>query len=105
MILNKEQLQVILENKYNLRIIAGAGTGKTRVITQKLIYLCKELSYVPERLLAITFTNKATNEMYERINQEISINKTSKKITIKRHNANDNDELLLIKKLVINTKK
>lgn len=71
--LNDAQQEAVLENKHNLRIIAGAGTGKTRVITQKFIYFCKELSYDPERLLAITFTNKATNEMYERISKEISI--------------------------------
>ncbi|WP_308149668.1 ATP-dependent helicase [Spiroplasma sp. AdecLV25b] len=75
MTLNKEQLKAVLDNKNNLRIIAGAGTGKTRVITQKFIYFCKELGYKPEKLLAITFTNKAANEMFERISKEIIISK------------------------------
>ena len=50
-----------------LLIIAGAGTGKTKTITSKMIYLTDELDVSPNNILAMTFTNKAAKEMSERI--------------------------------------
>ena len=52
-------------------VIAGAGSGKTRVLTYKVAYLIKELGYVPWSILALTFTNKAANEMKTRIAAQV----------------------------------
>jgi len=65
--LNNEQKNAVLNNDSNVLILAGAGTGKTRVITSKIIYFIKEKNVSPRTILAVTFTNKAANEMKERI--------------------------------------
>lgn len=66
--LNKNQREAVMKVDTHLRLIAGAGSGKTRVITTRIAYLIKELAVFPASILAITFTNKAANEMKERIN-------------------------------------
>ncbi len=64
--LNKEQKEAVLHNKGPLLIVAGAGTGKTTVITQKIAYLIEKKLVKPEEILAVTFTDKAAEEMEER---------------------------------------
>lgn len=65
--LNKEQLEAVLYNDGPLLILAGAGTGKTRVLTSKIAYILKNNLCYPSEILAVTFTNKAANEMKERV--------------------------------------
>lgn len=67
--LNKEQIEALYYFDGPLRIIAGAGSGKTRVLTRKMAYLINIIGIIPEKILAVTFTNKAANEMAERVKQ------------------------------------
>lgn len=65
--LNKAQYEAVTTTAKYARVIAGAGSGKTRVLTSRIIYLIKELGILPKSILAITFTNKAANEMKKRV--------------------------------------
>ena len=66
-ILNKEQLEAVTHGGGPLLIIAGAGTGKTTVITERIKYLILKREVRPSQILALTFTQKAAEEMEERI--------------------------------------
>ena len=65
--LNPQQKEAVLCNDTHLRIIAGAGSGKTRVVTTRIAYLIDTCYVWPNQILAITFTNKAAKEMKERV--------------------------------------
>lgn len=75
--LNKEQLEAVLYNDGPLLLLAGAGTGKTRVLTSKIAYIIKNNMAFPSEILAVTFTNKAANEMKERVASMTNLNVTS----------------------------
>src|SRR3989344_2795758 len=65
--LNDEQIKAIKHDKGPLLIIAGAGSGKTTVITERIKYLILERNILPHEILALTFTDKAAREMEERV--------------------------------------
>ena len=67
--LNEEQKEAVLHGKGPLLIVAGAGTGKTTVITQRIVNLIEKKLAKPEEILAVTFTEKAAYEMEERVDK------------------------------------
>lgn len=71
--LNESQRAAVLYNDGPSLVIAGAGSGKTRVLTYKIKYLIQELGYDARSILALTFTNKAAKEIIERVNSEIGL--------------------------------
>ncbi len=70
--LNENQSKAVMSNSPYLRIIAGAGSGKTRVLISRIAHLIHDLGIHPGSILAITFTNKAANEMKERLDRMLA---------------------------------
>lgn len=94
--LNDEQTKAALHTDTASLIIAGAGSGKTRVLTYKIAYLIRGLNIPVSRVLSVTFTNKAANEMKERlvqISEEIP-NDIASPSEATQENGAQNDDLI-----------
>ena len=84
--LNEQQKEAVQNTDLPLIILAGPGTGKTHTLTYRIAFLIIERNISPENILAITFTNKAAEEMAQRLSRLLN-EETSKRITIKTFHA------------------
>jgi len=71
--LNDRQKEAVVHGKAPLLILAGAGSGKTRVVTTRIAWLIDEMNFRPDQILAVTFTNKAAREMQERVGRLVPL--------------------------------
>jgi len=75
--LNDRQKEAVVHGKAPLLILAGAGSGKTRVVTTRIAWLIEEMHFRPDQILAVTFTNKAAREMQDRVGRLVPLNEDS----------------------------
>ena len=80
--LNPRQLEAVCYLSGPLLVLAGAGSGKTRVITRKIVHLINKAGYDPRQIIAVTFTNKAAREMKARVQKELSGDSSGKGVKI-----------------------
>ncbi|MFO7879133.1 MAG: UvrD-helicase domain-containing protein, partial [Bacteroidales bacterium] len=91
--LNNKQIEAVVSDSQRTLVLAGAGSGKTKTLLQKILYLIEEKSVNPANILAITFTKNAANEMLDRL--IIAADKTNEYaefITNKKHSKKQIDE-------------
>ena len=74
--LNAAQEEAVTSTEGFIRVIAGAGSGKTRALSQRFAYLVNEIGILPGNILCVTFTNKSANEMRQRIHHLTGDNDT-----------------------------
>ena len=100
--LNEKQYEAVTNSSQYLRIIAGAGSGKTSVLTQRIVTNIINNNVNLDQLLVLTFTKDASNEMKERIKQKLSENDKTKHLVINVDSADictfDSYQLNLVKK-------
>jgi DNA helicase-2/ATP-dependent DNA helicase PcrA len=69
--LNTQQIQAVKETEGYVRVIAGAGSGKTKTLVSRYVHLVKDLGVNPSNILCVTFTNNASREMRNRIKAQL----------------------------------
>ena len=74
--LNEAQREAVTSTEGMVRVVAGAGSGKTRALSRRFAFLVNEIGILPGNILCVTFTNKSAGEMRQRINKLTADNDT-----------------------------